>query len=53
MVALTFINLSFHNRVPVNIKTLRRQMKAEHVEMDDSTEDESEGEEKEVFFTLF
>ena len=27
-------------------------MKAEHVEMDDSTEEESEGEEKEAFFYI-
>ena len=35
------IDYNFH-RVPINVKALRRQMKAEQVELDDSDEDESE-----------
>ena len=34
-------DFNFH-RVPINVKALRRQMKAEQVELDDSDEDESE-----------
>ena len=44
----------FFHRVPVNIKALRRQMKAEQVELLDSSEDESDvdDEEEEAQLTM-
>ena len=47
------LHLFFH-RVPVNIKALRRQMKAEQVELLDSSEDESDvdDEEEEAQLTM-
>jgi len=50
-----YVVAGFH-RVPVNIRTLRRQMKAEQVELDDSTEEESDAgdddEEEEAQLTM-